>query len=84
MFFQHKEKQGEELIKEAKKLGVATEDCFPTREVGASDIANPKLQERVRNAKNAKNARLTWIMALLSAIAAVLSAIAAWLAVLTK
>lgn len=76
-----KEKQGQELVSEAKRMGVATEDIFPTREMGASDIANARLQERVRNAKNIKYARLTWLIALISAITSLFSAIAAWLAV---
>ncbi len=82
VFMLPKEKQGQELIDEAKKLGVTTEDIYPTRELGASDIAQAKLQERVRNAKNHKYAKLTWIIALMSAIASVISAIAAWFAVL--
>ena len=77
-----KEKRGQELINEAQRLGVATEDIFPTREIGAGDVANARLQERVRNAKNVQYARLTWIIALISALASVFSAIVAWLAVL--
>lgn len=77
-----KEKQGQELIEEAMKLGIVIEDIFPTREIGAGDVANARLQERVRNVKNARYAKLTWIIALISAIASVVSAIAAWFAVL--
>ena len=80
--FHYKEKQGQELINDAKELGVETEDIFPTREVGAGDIANAKLQERVRSAKNARYAKLAWVIALISATASVLSALAAWFAVL--
>ena len=76
-----KEKQGKELVEEAKRLGVVTEDIFPSREIGVSDIANAKLQERVRSAKNIKYAKLTWIIALISAVASIVSALAAWLAV---
>ncbi len=72
------------MVDEAKRLGVETEDIFPTREIGASDFANPRLQERVRNAKNARYARRTWIIALISAVASVISAIAAWAAVLKQ
>ena len=83
-FEYRKEKQGEELVEEAKNLGVMTEDIFPTRGIDAGDIANAKLQERVRNAKNTKYTRLTWTIALISSIAALLSALAAWLAVLKQ
>lgn len=75
-----KEKQGKELIQEAKDLGVAMGDIYPERNFGASNIAEARLQERVRSAKNARHARRTWIIALISAIASVFSAIAAWLA----
>ena len=81
--FHCKEKQGEELVQEAKKLGVSLEDTYPTKSFGASSIAEPKLQEHVRRAKNARYARLTWIIALVSAIASVFSAVAAWLAILS-
>ena len=81
-FGSQKEKQGQELVNEAKELGISTEDIFPTREIGAGDIANARLQERVRSAKNIRYAKFTWIIALMSAIAAVVSAIAAWIAVL--
>ena len=81
---QYKEKRGDKLISEAKELGVETEDIFPTREMGAGDIANARLQERVRSAKNSKYTRLTWIIALISAIASVISAIVAWCAILKK
>ncbi len=77
-----KEKQGQELIEEAKRLGLSLEDTYPTKSYGASSVAEPKLQQRVRDAKNLRYARLTWIIALISAIASVISAIAAWCAVL--
>lgn len=76
-----KEKRDDELINEARELGVETEDIFPTKEIGASSVANHRLQERVRNAKNLRYARWIWIIALISSIAAVISAIAAWVAV---
>ena len=82
MKIKFKEKLGQELVDEAKKLGVETEDIFPSREIGAKDIANAKLQARVRNAKNTRYARLAWIIALASAIASIVSALAAWIAVL--
>lgn len=72
-----KEKQGEELFEEAKKLGVATDGIFQN-----STIREGALQERVRSAKNTRYARLTWVIALISAIASAISAIAAWYAVL--
>ena len=75
-----KEKQGQELIEEAKKLGVAISDIYTDKEFGASDVANARLQERVRNAKITRYARLTWIIAMISAIASLLSALAAWFA----
>ena len=77
MFKFKKEKQGQELIEEAKKLGVMTDDIIHRREPDYTG-----LQERVRSAKNTKYAKLIWIIALLSAIASVISAIAAWIAVL--
>ena len=76
------EKQGQELIEEAKRLGLSLEDTYPTRSYGASSVAEPKLQQKVRDAKNSRYARLTWIIALVSAVASVISAIAAWFAVL--
>ena len=81
IFKLQKEKQGQELINEAKKLGVYTEDIFPTREIGASDVANARLQERVRSAKNTRYAQRTWIIALVSSIASMISALAAWVAI---
>lgn len=80
--FRYKEKQGEELIQEARDLGLSLEDTYPTKSFGASSVAEPKLQERVRNAKNVRYAQRTWIIALFSSIAAVVSAIAAWIAAL--
>ena len=80
IFILKKEKQGQELIQEAKELGVATEDIYPTHSLGASDFAEARLQERVRSAKNARYARLTWIIALIAAITSLFSAMAAWLA----
>ena len=75
-----KEKQGQELIKEAKELGVVMGDIYPERDFGASNITEARQQERVRSAKNAKYAKLTWIIALISATASLFSAVAAWLA----
>lgn len=60
-------------------MGVETIDLIHRRE---PDYAG--LQERVRSAKNTKYARLTWIIALISAVASVISAIAAWFAVLSS
>ncbi len=79
-----KEKHGQELIEEAKRLGIAFDDIFPSQERGASDVAYPRLQERVRNAKSAMYARRTWVIALASSVASVISAVAAWVAVLSK
>jgi hypothetical protein len=76
---QHKKIEKE--IEIAKRLGVTTEDIFPTGALGASDIGFARLQERIRNAENTKYAKLTWIVALISAIASVISAAAAWLAI---
>lgn len=85
MFYKKsKEKRGEELISEAKRLGVETEDIFPAREIGATERANAKLQERVRNAKNLNFARMTWIIVLISATASVISALASWFTVCTN
>lgn len=80
MCFSYKEKTGEELISEAKKLGV-----FVTDEL----YENGKFREgatqlRVRNAKLAKNANQMWIIALISALASLFSAITSWLAVIYK
>jgi len=70
MFFKlQKEKQGQELIQEAKELGVVMGDIYPDRDFGASNIAEARLQERVRSAKNAQHARRTWIIALIAVIA---------------
>lgn len=79
----YKEKRGKELDDEAKKLGVPIDDIRQTRE-GYGDTADVRIQERIRSAKNAKYARLTWIIALTSAFASVISAIAAWYAILQK
>ena len=73
----HEEKTGQELMREAKKLGVATDGI---REKNGS-LREGALQQRVRNAKNTRYAQLGWLLALLSAVAATLSAVAAWLAV---
>ncbi len=72
----YKEKIGQALIDETKGLGIETEDLFPTRELGAGDVANTRLQERVRSAKNTRYARRTWIIAWISAVASVISACA--------
>lgn len=85
IFNPKKEKQGRELIEEAEKLGVATDGIFkPNAYVSylESPFREAALQERVRSAKNTRYAKLTWIIALMSAIASVVSAIAAWFAVL--
>lgn len=74
----YNEKKGQDLINQAKKLGVETEDIFPTREIGAGDVANARLQERVRSAKNARYAKLSWIIALVATLASVISAVTAW------
>ena len=72
-----KERQDAELVAEVQDLGVETVDLMHRRELGYAG-----LQERVRGARNIKYARLTWIIALISAIASVISATAAWFAVL--
>lgn len=81
-----KEKQGEKLIEEAEELGVSKDDIFRERFMSSyyldNSLKEAELQERIRSAKNIRYARLTWIIALISAIASLISAIAAWLAVL--
>lgn len=81
-----KEKQGEKLIEEAEELGVSKDDIFRERFMSSyyldNSLKEAELQERIRSAKNIRYARLTWIIALISAIASVISAIAAWFAVL--
>ncbi|MCX6702991.1 MAG: hypothetical protein NTW60_03960 [Candidatus Wolfebacteria bacterium] len=78
--FKQKEKQGDELLDEAKRLGVATDGIIPGV-ISIGGIREAVLQERVRSAKNTKYAQLTWIVALISAIASLVSAIAAWIAI---
>lgn len=79
--YMRKEKQGEALIEEAEKLGVAIDGIYPADSLRIREGA---LQQRVRNAKNTKYAQMTWIIALISAIASVISAIAAWVAILNR
>ncbi len=78
MCFMYKEKTGEDLKKEAKKLGV-----FIKNEL----YENGKFREgatqlRVRDAKRVRSANRMWIIALISTIASMISALAAWTAIL--
>lgn len=78
MCFRYKEKTGEELEKEAEKLGVSLENS--RNEDGS--FREGAIQARVREAKRAERENSLWIIVLVSAFTALFSAIAAWLAVL--
>lgn len=75
-----KEKQGQKLIEEAEKLGIATDGICTKNGI----LREGALQQRIRNAKNIKYAQRTWIIALISTITSLVSAIAAWTAILKK
>lgn len=70
-------KTGDELIKEAEKLGVSLS------EIGGP-INYAELQKRVIEAKRFKRESMAWFVALASAIASIISAGAAWYAIVYK
>jgi len=78
MCIRYKEKTGEDLIKEAKALGVSLEHSKNPD----GSFREGAIQARVREARRAKRERDLWIVALISALASLFSAIAAWIAVL--
>lgn len=71
------EKQGQELIEEARSLGVSLLE----RATANGVESEPLLQERVRAAKNLRIAHRMFIFAIISAIASAISALAAWAAI---
>ncbi len=77
----YKENTGEKLINEAKNLGIETEDVFPTRELGAKEVANSKLQSRVRSAKSTRFAKFTWMIALVATLTSLVNSFISWEAV---
>lgn len=66
------EKQGQELLKEAQKLGVALDGIYDS----GGNLREGALQQRVRNAKTVGIARISLFVAILSLI---VSAIAIFL-----
>ena len=73
----YKEKTGEALKKEARKLGVSFDELGSNSGI----ISEPILQQRVREAKNTRFAKLTWIIAFTSFLVSVFSAIVSWIAI---
>ncbi|MFA6322870.1 MAG: hypothetical protein WCX71_05385 [Candidatus Buchananbacteria bacterium] len=80
----YKEKTGDELVEEAKELGLSEDGWYektPSPFVAGS-FREAALQARVREAKKARRENHLWIIAMISAIASLFSAIAAWIAAL--
>lgn len=73
-----KEKQGDELKREALKHGLAPNEWYDSNGV----LREAALQERLRSAKTSRYVQKTWMIALISAIASVVSAIATWVAII--
>ena len=72
-----KQKNGPQLIKQAKELGVSLDAVYSSNGV----LNEPVLQQRVRDVLNLSIAHRNWILALVSSIASVISAAAAWWAI---
>lgn len=79
MMYKYKEKTGEELKNEAKKLGLSEDGWYNQNDHSFREAA---IQARVREAKKARRENQLWIIALISALASLFSALAAWFAVL--
>jgi hypothetical protein len=75
--------QGDELEREATKLGVGITGEPITQSASGRKKRAPdyELQNRVIEAKRSIREHRLWVLALISAIASVISAIAAWVAV---
>lgn len=83
--FKYKEKTGEELKKEAKKLGLSEDNWYESRTSsvsGTGHFREAAVQARVRDAKRARRENRLWLLAIISALASFFSAVAAWLAVI--
>lgn len=81
----YKEKTGEELKKEAKKLGLSEDGWYEARTQSVSETGKFReaaVQARVREAKRSRRENRLWIIAIVSAFASFFSAVASWLAVL--
>ncbi len=72
------EKQGQEIVNEAEKLGVSTDGIFEAEKYPRYGA----LQQRVRNAKDLLYARRMWIVAVISALTAIVGTVIALVAVL--
>ncbi len=82
--FKYKEKIGEDLKKEARRLGLSEDNWYKERAYSISSTGKFRetaVQACVRDAKRARRENRLWIIAVISALASFFSAIAAWLAV---
>lgn len=80
--FKYKEKVGEELKKEAEKLGLSEDGWYEHPGTVRQEFREAALQARVREAKRARRENWLWLIAIISSAASFFSAVAAWIAVL--